>query len=143
MPRAYTIDDVYVDGLSLTHGHPREHICTFAAAINDVDNIPVYTCPCTRASLWAIVIRPFVGNDYSCDISNHGTSWINGHFYGDDPLWDGAGCGVTGTCCSFNTPPWFMKQLPSSTDPIELHNCSDQGLGDENIGIKLLEVYVQ
>ena len=97
----------------------------------------------TRAGLWAIVIRPFVGNDYSCDTSNHGTSWINGHFYGDDPLWDGAGCGVTGTCCSFNTPPWFMKQLPSSTDPIELHNCGDQGLGDENIGVKLLEVYVQ
>ena len=43
IPRAYTIDDVYVDGLSLTHGHPREHIWTFAAAINDVDNIPVYT----------------------------------------------------------------------------------------------------
>ena len=59
-------------------------------------------------------------------------------------IWDGAGCGVTGTCCSFNTPPWFTKQLPSSTDdPIELRNSGDQGLGDENIGIKLLEVYVQ
>ena len=40
----------YVDGLSLTHGHPREHIWTFAAAINDVDNIPVYTCLCSYSS---------------------------------------------------------------------------------------------
>jgi len=133
----------YVDGLSLTHGHPKKHIWTFAAAINDVDNIPVYmslyssrsVSNCHSCIRW---------NDYSCDTGNHGTSWINDHFYGDDPLWDGAGCGVTGTCCSFNTPPWFTKQLPSSTDdPIELRNCGDQGLGNENIGIKLLEVYVQ
>ena len=51
---------------------------------------------------------------------------------------------MTGTCCSFNTPPWFTKQLPSPTDdPIELRNCGDQGQGDENIGTQLLEVYVQ
>ena len=36
-PRAYTIDDVYVDGLSLTHGNPREHIWTFAVAVSDAD----------------------------------------------------------------------------------------------------------
>ena len=32
-----TIDDVYVDGISLTHGvSPREHIWTFAAAVDEV-----------------------------------------------------------------------------------------------------------
>ena len=36
-PRADSIDDVYVDGLSLTHSYPREHIWTFAVAVNDVD----------------------------------------------------------------------------------------------------------
>ena len=66
-------------------------------------------------------------------------------YYGDDPLWDGAGCGVTGTCCSFNTPPWFTKQLLSPTnDPLELRSCGDQQANtDENIGIQLLELYVQ
>ena len=144
-PQAYTIDDVYVDGLSLTHGRPREHIWTFVAAINNVNYVPAYTCPCIRAGLSAIVIPPFVGNDYFCDTGNHRSGWINGHLYRDDPLWDGAGCGVTDTCCSFNKPPWFMKQLPSpTTDPLELRNCGDQeGDIDENIGIQLLEFYVQ
>jgi len=65
--QAYTIDDAYVDGLSLTHGHPREHIWTFAAAISDVYNMPAFVCPCTRAGLSPIVIPPFVGNDYFCE----------------------------------------------------------------------------
>ena len=45
-------------------------------------------------------------------------------FYPDDPLWDGVGCGPTSTCCSFNNPPWFCKQLPQpTTDNIELRLC--------------------
>ena len=48
-PRVYTIDDVYVDGLNLTHGNPREHIWTFVIAINDADGqqYPKYLCLCT------------------------------------------------------------------------------------------------
>ena len=62
--RAYTIDDVYVDGLSLTHGTPREHIWTFANAINDVDrNHADFMCPCTLTGLSGITIPPFVGNN--------------------------------------------------------------------------------
>ena len=30
-PDATTIDDAYVDGVSLTHGSPQQHIWTFAA----------------------------------------------------------------------------------------------------------------
>ena len=52
-PRAYTIDDVYVDGLSLTHGNPREHIWTFAVAVSDVDGqrYPEYLCPCIHTPI--------------------------------------------------------------------------------------------
>ena len=105
--------------------------------------ISLCTRPCTQAGLSAIVIPPFVGNDYFFDSGNHESGWIR-DFYGGDPLWDGAGCGGTGTCCSFNSPPWFTKQLPSPTnDPLELRSCGDQEGDDENIGIQLLEVYVQ
>ena len=39
--RHLTIDDYYVDGISLTHGHnPRKHIWTFAAALHEI--ITVY-----------------------------------------------------------------------------------------------------
>ena len=51
-----TIDDGYVDGISLTHGaHPREHIWTFAAALDEVSininspivsvHVPISTTP--------------------------------------------------------------------------------------------------
>ena len=71
--------------------------------------------------------------------------WINGNFYGNDPLWNGAGCRGNDTCCTFNTPPWFMNQLPGpTTDPLELRNCGDQEANtDENVGIQLVEIYVQ
>ena len=47
-----------------------------------------------------------------------------GFFYGDDPLWDGAGCGPQNTCCSFNTPPWFYRQPP--LDDIEMRLYRNQ-----------------
>ena len=47
-------------------------------------------------------------------------------FYGDDPLWDGAGCGPNNNCCDLNNPPWFRKQLPSTTtDNIEMRFCRE------------------
>ena len=145
--RAYTIDDVYRDGLSLTHGNPREHIWTFAVAYNDADGQRYleYLCPCTRTGSSGVAIPPFVGSNYFCDTGNHVSGGRNDQFYGDDPLWDGAGCRGTDTCCSFNTPPWFMNQLSGpTTDPLELRSCGDQEANtDENVGIQLLEIYVQ
>ncbi len=35
-------------------------------------------------------------------------------FHSDDPLWDGAGCGGVNECCSFNNPPWFYRELPTT-----------------------------
>ena len=59
----------------------------------------------------------------------------------NDPLWDGARCGRSSTCCSFNSPPWFMKQLSSSTsDDLELRVCRDQERIDEDVNV---ELYVQ
>ena len=67
---------------------------------------------------------------------------MQGVFYGDDPLWDGAGCGPLNTCCSFNRPPWFYKQLPHpTTSDIEMAVCRD--FSDEDIAIETVEIYVQ
>ena len=61
-----------------------------------------------------------------------------------DPLWDRAGCGTQSTCCSFNSPPWFYKQLPeTATDDIEMRVCHDQARNDEDIAIEIVELYVQ
>ena len=62
-------------------------------------------------------------------------------FYVNDPLWDGAGCGPQNTCCSFNNPPWFYKQLPQhTTDDIEMRVCRDQVSGDEDVAIETIDI---
>ncbi len=58
-------------------------------------------------------------------------------------IWDGAGCGGTSTCCQFNNPPWFCKQLPQpTTDDIELRLCA-VGLytNDEDIAIRQVDIF--
>ena len=117
-----TIDGAYVSGVSLTHGSPRQHIWTFAAGAHEAQPTWDDTCPCDATI--SIRIPDFVGTDY------FGESGINSgivatyHFYPDDPLWDGLDCISSSTCCSFNTPPYFTKRLPTpTTDDIEARIC--------------------
>ena len=138
-----TIDSFYVDGISVTHGIPRQHIWTFASALDEVSSIPGSNCLCTNVSSASSAVPPpaYVGGDYFCDTGSEG-HYVGDRFYGDDPLWDGAGCGPLNTCCSFNNPPWFYKQLPQpSTDDIEVRVCRSQNF--ENIATEVIEIYIQ
>ena len=147
--RTTDIDGNYVDGISLTHGsNPREHIWTFAAALDEVGSIVRRNCPCTNTNQAASATQPpsFVGNDYFCDTGS--TNQWDYVFYPDDPLWDGAGCGPANTCCSLNNPPWFLKQLPSNTyDDVEMRMCRDQppynNRIEEDTPIEVLELYIR
>ena len=67
--RSNDIDTNYLDGVSLTHGTPRQHIWSFAAAPNEVDTPPLLHCPCINRDQASSAARPpaFVGNDYFCD----------------------------------------------------------------------------
>ncbi len=70
--------------------------------------------------------------------------WGKITFYSDDPLWDGQGCGGTSTCCEFNHPPWFCKQLPQpTTDDIELRICGNESIGNEDTPIEIVDMYVR
>ena len=132
-----TIDGAYVDGIVLTHGTPRQHIWTFAAGVaedQDVDD----ACPCDATI--DIAIPPFVGGDYFCESGVNSGSFSG--FHPDDPLWDGHGCTSNSTCCSFNNPPYFTKQLSRpTTDDIEARICQQDKDGDTPI--ELIELYVQ
>ena len=122
-----SIDTHYVDGISLTHGRPRRHIWTFAAALDDTS-----LCPCNNET---IQTPGFVGNDYFCD---------TGNIRDGDPLWDGEGCSAGSTCCSFNNPPWFYKQLPQpTTDDIEMRVCRDGYSYNEDVAIETVDIYIQ
>ena len=61
------IDTNYLDGVSLTHGSPRQHIWSFAAALREVGTIPSQNCFCINRDQASLATRPpaFVGNDYS------------------------------------------------------------------------------
>ena len=138
-----SIDTFYVDGVSLTHGNPRQHIWTFAAGLDEVATYPQFNCPCTHTPTASQATLPpaFVGNDYFCDTGASGQ--FNAAFQPDDPLWDGAGCGPLNTCCSFNNPPWFYKQLPQqTTDDIEMRLCIDEGLHVEGMAVEMVDIYI-
>ena len=142
-----TIDGYYVDGVSLTYGSPRQHIWTFANAIDEYPSHYVSICPCSNFNEQYTVNRvpSFVGNDYFCETGvPPGQRFDTITFYADDPLWDGEGCGTNSTCCTFNNPPWFCKQLPQPTNAdLEVRLCSRSQPSTENTSVELIEIYVK
>ena len=104
-------------------------------------------CPCSNFNERYTVDRVplFVGNDYFCETGvPPGQRFDSSTFHVDDPLWDGGGCGPTSTCCTFNNPPWFCKQLPQPTNAdLEVRLCSLHEAASENTPIELIEIYIQ
>ena len=139
-----TIDTPYVDGVSLTHGtNPRHHIWTFAAAFDEygLREDGRYVCECSHSARNGRPPPAFVGQDYFCD---SGQQHFTGLVFSPFPLWDGAGCGPNSTCCTFNNPPWFHKELSSSTiDPIEMRVCSDEDRRNEDVAMSSTLLYIQ
>ena len=122
-----TIDKQYVDGVSITHGSPRQHIWTLATTFHG----PYCRCDDTP------FIPPFVGNDYFCDGEGTDTFTLN------DRLWDGHSClQESQECC--DRANWFCKDLPqSTTDDIEFRLCTDEVRLNEDVYIEDVEIYVQ
>ena len=139
----HTLEEAYIDGVSITHGSPRQHIWSFIAS-NGESHTGCGGCPCYTQFTGTQV--PFIGDNFFCD---SGTETWQGRttdyiFYDADPLWDGQGCGSTNECCTFNNPPWFCTELDQHTsDDIELRLCADQVTSNEDIPIEIIELYVQ
>ena len=146
---AYTrqsIDSYYVDGISVTHGSPRQHIWSFAGGLSeDVSVHPAASCPCVTGSTSGTRIPSFVSQNYFCEAGITRWDGVSSDFFSNgDPLWDGQGCGPTSSCCTFNSPPWFNVQLSSpTTDDIEVRICGDSRIGDEDTPIQLIELYIK
>ena len=140
------IDRRYFDGVSLTYGNLRQYIRTFANAIDEYPHLYNEKCPCTNINEQRpIPIPSFISNDYFCETGVPPGQWFGqAVFYAADPLWDGEGCGPTSTCCTFNNPPWFCKQLPQSTNAdLEVRLCSLSTPIHENTPVKLIEIYIR
>ena len=139
-----TIDKPYVDGVSITHGSPREHIWTYAAGLYENMN----GCPCTGSgtSPPAFVCSNCSSQSsyYYCEAGLSGRSWQS-VLYSSDTLWDGQDCnGLERTCCNPPNLPWFCKKLPEpTTDDLEFRLCADESRTNEDIPIDLVELYIQ
>ena len=145
-----SIDSYYVDGVSVTHGSPRQHVWSFAAGRDEGNStVPghganTHTCPCVDYSTTDKDIPGFVEH-YFCESGLTQWNGTSGVFWpNDDPLWDGQNCGSASTCCTTNSPPWFHVTLSSSTtDDIEVRICGDNGITDEDTPIQFMELYVK
>ena len=57
---------VYADGISITHGLPRQHIWSFAAGRDEITAVELdSTCPCSLNG--TNTVPTFIGNNYFCD----------------------------------------------------------------------------
>ena len=131
------VDEYYVDGLSVTHGSPRNHIWTFAVGHSKDYDYSSNNCPC---ALYPGRAAPsFVGENFFCESGRTGQTAAQ--WYLDDPLWDSQGC-VSGSTCCDRGGPWFTTTLSQEvSDDIEVRWCFHVGT-DEDVGVDELEIYV-
>ena len=62
------INSYYVDGVSITHGFPRQHVWTLIAGLSEASNHHSnndgrYNCPCSQGSPQNSTLQSFIGND--------------------------------------------------------------------------------
>ena len=113
-----TVDLNYADGVSITRGTPRQHLWTYVAA--GAEEARIAACPCARVDYNRSSIPSFVGDNFYCESGHISTSQEEINW--EDPLWDGKGCFTSGnTCC--DRYGWFHRQVPSTTDDIEVRWC--------------------
>ena len=137
-----TVDDYYVDGISVAYGNPGTHIWTFAAGISKDYSQGNGNCPCSGQNVAGPAAPPFVGENYFCESGNT-VDFNLGRWYIDDPLWDSQGC-VSGSTCCDRGGPWFNVTLTEETrDDIIVRMCvGESRAANEDIGLEQLEIYV-
>ena len=133
-----SINSNYVEGLSVTHGAPRNHVWTLVAGYSK-EFSHVGNCPCASPYASPGPAAPsFVGDSYFCESGSTGAP--TSQWYLDDPLWDSQECASGSTCCD-RGGPWFNTTLSQevSTD-IEVRWCTS--VSSEDIGVEELEIYI-
>ncbi len=133
-----SIDELYLDGVSITRrapGEPREHVWSFAAGGEFRSEAK---CPCSDNST---SVPPEVGQNYFCNVGTPGSSEFS-TLYPNNPLWDGEGCVQDIGCCSRG--PYFHVNLEKrSCDPLEVRLCTLGSHEANNVGMSIIELYVK
>jgi len=134
-----SIDDPYVDGISITYGTPRKHIWTYAVGHDEVGSSSC--CPCTKSG--GPLPPSFVHENYYCESGSYNTPSTKEYFT-SDPVWDGEGCPSKNSCCSEPNLPWFYRQIPlKSNKNLEARICRNEAFSNEGILVKEIKLYIQ
>ena len=135
-----SINSHYIDGISITHGNPRTHLWSYAAGNAETFFWAAARCPCARSDPTdRSAVPSFVGEDFYCesgfvDAKENRTVW-------EDPLWDGQGCASPGNQCC-NRYGWFHREIPATSDNIEVRWCADEDQSNEDVFTDQLEIWV-
>ena len=136
------LNSYYLDGISITHGSPRQHVWSLMVGLRENPAIGgASNCPCATGS----PVQSFIGNNYFCESGNP-NNYIENKVYTNDVLWDGKNCGPNeGSCCSAPGLTWFHRDYGNNTttDYIELRLCGDEGTGDEDAMLFEYEIYIK
>ena len=135
-----TIDQTYVDGLSITQGSTRQHLWTLAVGMNEQFDGTTSVCPRDKDPFNFDNVPDFVGDHFYCE-SGLTTASTNGITVWSDPLWDGAGC-VADTAHSCDRYGWFHREIEPTQDDIEVRWCANEDRNNEDVYTDLLEIWV-
>ena len=135
--RPGSINEAYVDGVSITHGKsPRKHIWTYMASSSEKKPI----CPCSTGS--TVKVPDFIGKNYLCESGNPDETAVPGKLYVQDALWDKSQCRALEASCCENKIYGYAVLPSSTTDDIEVRVCSDEATTDEDIGLYMAQIAV-
>lgn len=129
-----SINDPYLDGVSITYGNPRSHV--FSYAVSGGSN-PAYTCP--EIGNAATKQPGFVRNNFICVVASE-LKPANSNSFFDVPLWTTLG-NCAGDCP--DNLHFCVTLSRATTKHLELRVCTDQSKNDEEIYIKSFDFYIQ
>ena len=135
-----SIDSHYINGISITHGNPRTHLWSYVTGHTEQTPTTVLCCPCARSDPTdRSGVPSFVGEDFYCESGFSGT--VEERIVWEDPLWDGQGCYSSGNQCC-NRYGWFHREIPTTSDNIEVRWCADEDQSNEDVFTDQLEIWV-
>ena len=128
-PNSPTIDDNYVDGVSLSYGmNPRNHVWTLAATIPQYDR----RMGCTSCTF---SVPGFVASDYTCQIVPDCTPPSGDSTCRLIEVWN------DNNLCN-GTNIFYRNLTQTTTEDLEMRLCRDQATSDEDIFITFIEIFV-
>ena len=123
-----TLNDVYVDGISVTAGNPRVHVLSLATGINAAGS----QCPCNSGAQ----PKAFTGTNVVCDEATGTPPWNE-----DDPMFDFEADAQD--CSPLASDPIDVVLAAPVSGAVEVRIMTDEPPTNEDIALLKLAIFVR